>query len=103
MNFCLDVAEKSVGNPGAVCLAKNTANRAGGDFRFLGYDCRVHDVAELADKLNWLPFWLDSTKPTDSSRRLISRNGCGLSRPNLNLDGANVGWAHRVRGLEMKL
>src|SRR6187431_2427631 len=28
--------------------------------------------------------------PTDSSRRFISRNGSGLSRPNLNLDNTNL-------------
>src|ERR1700683_5203480 len=51
---------------------------------------------ECRTNLTWLPFWLTSTKPADSSRRLISRKGCGLSRPNLNLNGANL-W--RPRGL----
>jgi hypothetical protein len=51
---------------------------------------------ERRTNLTWLPFWLNSLKPADSSRRLISRKGCGLSRPNLNLNGANS-W--RPRGL----
>jgi hypothetical protein len=31
---------------------------------------------------------------------MISRKGCGLSRPNLNLDGANLGWPGSPRGFE---
>lgn len=34
----------------------------------------------------WLPFWLTSRNPEASRRRLISRKGNGLSRPNLYLD-----------------
>ena len=40
--------------------------------------------------LTWLPLWLASTNPAASSRRLISRKGSGLSRPNLDLDHANL-------------
>lgn len=41
-------------------------------------------------------------KPAVSSRRLISRKGRGLSRPNLNLDGANLRWAGCLRWLEVE-
>jgi hypothetical protein len=50
----------------------------------------------------WLPFWLASTKPAASSRRLISRKGCGLRRPDLDLDSADPRSARGLRGLEMK-
>jgi hypothetical protein len=62
-------------------------------------------VASLAWRTNltWLPFWLVSTKPAASRRRLTSRNESGLSRPNLDLDGPDLGWPRRVRWLEIKL
>lgn len=62
-------------------------------------------VASLAWRTNltWLPFWLDSTKPAASNRRLTSRNGSGLSRPNLDLDSSDLRWPRRVRRLEVKL
>jgi len=34
---------------------------------------------------------------------LTSRKGCGLSRPNLNLDHANLGRARGLRWLEVQL
>jgi hypothetical protein len=57
---------------------------------------------ERRTNLTWLPFWLASTKPTASSLRLTSRKGCGLSRPNLNLDRANLRCARGLRRLEVK-
>src|ERR1035437_3715668 len=53
--------------------------------------------------LTCLPFWLVSTNPAASSRRLTSRKGCGLSRPNLNLDHANDGWTRGLRWFEVQL
>src|SRR6185437_6307012 len=41
--------------------------------------------------------------PAASRRRLTSRNGCGLSRPNLSLDRANLRRPRGLRRLEMKL
>lgn len=58
---------------------------------------------ERRTNFTWLPFWLTSMKPADSSRRLISRKGCGLSRPNLNLDSANLGWPSRLWCFEVEL
>ena len=58
-------------------------------------DCRAN--------FTWLPFWLTSAKPAVSSRRLTSRYGSGLSRPNLDLDGAHLRRARSVRGLEVQL
>lgn len=52
--------------------------------------------------LTWLPFWLASTNPAASRRRLISRKGCGLSRPNLDLDHADSGLSCRSRRLEVQ-
>src|ERR1035437_303151 len=53
--------------------------------------------------LTWLPFWLASTNPAASSRRLTSRKGCGLSRPNLNLYGANDWGTRGPRWFEVQL
>ena len=50
----------------------------------------------------WLPLWLDSTNPANSSRRLISRKGRGLSRPNLNLDHTDLWGPSRTRRLIIK-
>lgn len=50
----------------------------------------------------WLPFWLVSTNPAASSRRFTSRNGRGLSRPNLYLDRANFRRTSGDRGLKME-
>src|SRR2546429_6656350 len=55
---------------------------------------------ERRTNLTWLPFWPASTKPTASRRRLISRKGCGLSRPNLNC--ANLWRTCCVRRFEMQ-
>jgi hypothetical protein len=59
--------------------------------------CRLEPRASLSTTspvrrtdLIWLPFWLASTKPAASRRRLISRRGWGLSRPNLDLDQADL-------------
>jgi hypothetical protein len=43
-----------------------------------------------------LRFWLVSTKPADSRRRLTSRKGKGLRRPHLNLNRSDL---RRPRGL----
>src|SRR5579872_2999929 len=51
----------------------------------------------------WLPFWLASTNPAASSRRLTSRNGSGLSRPNLDLNAANFRRASGNRRFEVQL
>jgi hypothetical protein len=52
--------------------------------------------------LTWLPFWLASAKPAASSLHFTSRKGCGLSRPNLDLDHADSGWTCRLRRFKMK-
>jgi len=44
-----------------------------------------------------------STNPTAASLRLISRNGWGLTRPNLNLDGTKPRGTCRLRWFEVKL
>ena len=50
----------------------------------------------------WLPFRLISAKPARSNRRLISRKGSGLSRPNVNLDDPYRRWACGQRWLEVQ-
>jgi len=59
-------------------------------------------VPTLRTNLTWLPFWLTSTNPEASSRRLTSRKGCGLSRPNLDLDHADSGWTRCLWWFEIK-
>src|SRR5271170_7612331 len=53
--------------------------------------------------LTWLPRWLTSTNPAASSRRLTSRKGSGLSRPNLHLNRADAWRPSGVGRLEVKL
>src|SRR5208283_1891153 len=57
---------------------------------------------ERRTNLTWLPFWLAWTKPTASSRRLISRKDWGLSRPNLDLDHADIGRTCCLRRLKVQ-
>jgi hypothetical protein len=74
-----------------------------------GISCFFGTIADrplgaiVAQTLTWLPFWLASKKPNASSRRLISRKGCGLRRPNLDLDRANLWETGGLRRLEVKL
>ena len=58
---------------------------------------------DFRTNLTWLPLWLVSTNPTASSRRLISRKGSGLSRPNLNLNRAKLRGTRSSGRLEVKL
>jgi len=58
---------------------------------------------ERRTNLTWLPFCPASANPAASRRRLISRKGWGLSRPNLNLDGANPGRTRCLGWFEVKL
>src|SRR5208283_2211776 len=58
---------------------------------------------ERRTNLTWLPFWLASTKPAASRRRLISRKDWGLSRPNLGLDHADLRRPRCPRRFEMQL
>jgi len=59
---------------------------------FLGTITVSTTSPSLRTNFTWLPFCVDSMKPTDSSRRFTSRKVNGLSCPNLDLDGANPGW-----------
>src|SRR3990172_1396105 len=56
----------------------------------------------LRTNLTWLPFWLASRNPAASRRRFTSRKGWWLSRPNLNLDHANLGRAGSLWRLEVQ-
>jgi hypothetical protein len=58
--------------------------------------------AERRTNLTWLPFWLASTNPAASRRRLISRKGWGLSRPNLDLNNADLRQPCCLRRLEVQ-
>ena len=56
----------------------------------------------------WFPNWMGhnqvhSVNPAASSRRFTSRQGCGLSRANLHLDGSNQRRAGSTRRPEIKL
>ena len=57
---------------------------------------------ERRTNLTWLPFWVVSTKPADSSRRLTSRKDWGLSRANLDLDHPDFRRPRRLRRFEVK-
>jgi len=60
-------------------------------------------VSERCTNLTWLPFWVVSTNPAPSSRRLTSRKSRGFSRPNLDLNGSDFGRPGSLRRLEMEL
>ena len=53
--------------------------------------------------LMWLPFWEASANPAASSLRLTSRKGCGLSRPNFDLDQADLWWPRSLRRLKVEI
>src|SRR5450432_210719 len=57
---------------------------------------------ERRTNLTWLPFWLPSTNPAASRRRLTSRKGWGLSRPNLDLDHTDLRRPCRLRRFEVQ-
>ena len=57
----------------------------------------------MSHKLNVAAFLTRLDETRRFCRRLISRKGWGLSRPNLNLDGANLGGTRRLRRLEVEL
>ena len=69
---------------------------------FLGTTAVSTISSERLTNLTWLPFWIASTKPADSRRRLTTRKGCGLSRPNLNLNHTDLGRASRLRRFKVK-
>ena len=80
-----------------VGLTQNAAERANRNLGFLRHDSGV-------DSLLWSPPLLAGfDESTASSRRLTSRKGCGLSRPNLNLDRANLWGSRGLRRLEVQL
>lgn len=70
---------------------------------FFGTIAVSTDCPERRTNFIWLPFWLVSTKPADSSRRLTSRKGSGLRRPNLDLNHADLWQAGRLRRLKVQL
>ena len=69
---------------------------------FLGTTAVSTISPERRTNFTWLPFWPASTKPAASSRRLISRKGCGLSRPNLDLNHADGGQPRGHRRFEVQ-
>src|SRR5258708_558195 len=86
-----------------VGLTQNAAESPNRNFGFLRNDGSVDNVLKPPHKLDVTAFWLVSTNPAASSRRLTSRKGCGLSRPNLNLDHANLWRTGGLRRLEVQL
>src|ERR1035437_788968 len=69
---------------------------------FLGTMAVSTTSPERRTNLTWLPFWLVSTKPAASRRRLTSRKGWGLSRPNLDLDQADLRRPRCLRRFEVQ-
>src|SRR3990172_2407219 len=69
---------------------------------FLGTTAVSTVSSSLRMNLTWLPFWLASRNPAASRRRLTSRKDWGLSRPNLNLDHANLRRARGLWGLKVQ-
>src|ERR1035441_3204409 len=70
---------------------------------FLGTMAVSTTSPERRTNLTWLPFWLVSTKPTPSRRRLTSRKRWGLRRPNLALDQTDPRRPCCLRRFEVQL
>ena len=83
---------------------ENTAKRSDGNLGFLGNNHSINDRASLSHQL-------DVTTPlTDFDEtsfcpvgNLISRNDCALSRPHLDLNHADLGWAGCLGSFEVQL
>lgn len=85
-------------------LIQNTVQCADRNLAFARHYRGVSTVwPERRTNFTWLPFWLVSTNPAASRRRLISRNGCGLSRANFDLYNPHFGWPSRSGGFKVKL
>ncbi len=69
-----------------VGLVQDTPKCSNRYFVLSGHDCDIDTRFGTSNEFYVTAFWLVSTKPTASTLRLTSLNGCGLSRANLNLD-----------------
>jgi len=81
---------------------ENAAQRADRDVTLFRDDSRVDSFPRASDELNVTTLLAGLHEPTASSRRLTSRKGCGLSRPNLHLDHSDFGWTCRAGWLEVQ-
>ena len=86
-----------------VRLTQNAAQGADRDFALSRHNCSVDHFACAAHEFHVAASLAGLFKPAASSRRFTSRNGRGLSRPNLNLNGANLRRPSGQRRLKMKL
>ena len=87
---------------GEVRLVQNTVQSSDRDLPFVRHNYRVDHVALSANKFDVAAPLTRFEETSRSSRRLISRKGSGLSRPNLDLDGAYSRRPRRPRGLEVQ-
>ncbi len=73
-------------------LAENAAQGSYGNLVFLWRDGGIDGLSRASRKLDVAALLPDFDEAAASSRRLTSRKGWGLSRPNLGLDHADLGW-----------
>jgi hypothetical protein len=83
-------------------LTENASQSADGYLGFPGNVRRINSLFQRASKLDVTSPLANFEKPMDSSHRLTSRYGSGLSRPNLDLDGSKHGRPSRLRRLEVE-
>lgn len=87
----------------SIRLAKNASQGADRNLAPFGYDGGIHDAARMSQKLNVATFLTRFDEPGRFQQALDLTEGWGLSRPNLNLDGANPGGTRGLRRLEVEL
>jgi hypothetical protein len=86
-----------------VCLAQDAAQRADCNLGVSRNDDRIDELAGPLNKLYVTALLAGSAKPAASRRRFTSRKGSGLSRPNLDLNGADFHGPSSYGRFEVKL
>ena len=84
-------------------LAEDTSQRSDRDLALLRHDGGIDNVAGPSHKLDVATLLIGFDEPDGLKSALDFAEGRGLSRPNLNLDGAKFRRTSGVRWLELKL
>jgi hypothetical protein len=84
-------------------LTQYAAEYANRNLGLLRNDGSIDNTAGGSNELDVTTLLAHFDEARPLKRRLISRNGCGLSRPNLDLDCAHLWGTRRVRRLKVQL
>jgi hypothetical protein len=83
-------------------LVKNTPEGANGNLTFVGNDDSIDRFAALSNKLHVAALLTSLEEAAGFKSALDLAEGSGLSRPNLNLNGTNLGGPSGSWRLKMK-